>query len=338
MIAPVAYIMKDLSWRYLYLVLSLMTIHSLLGFWTFDESVRWLLSNGKIQQAKTLLKKAAKMNKVNEMEVFHLVDKTTPMILAAKEPMTEQGESDIDDAKKEKRKEIILEQPQTILPKYTVLTLFTRRRLAMITVIMTYTWTVNSLTYYGLSLSSASLPLDRFLSFFLLSIAELPIPVIEYFTFNRLGRKKLCIIFHAVAAVALIAGTVANYLSDRKGADIAVMVFYFLGKLGIAGSFSTLFLFTPELYPTNLRNVGIGFASAAGRIGGMLAPFAGPLAERVNWAPGAIFGTICLTVLVLLPLLPEPTGHELPTTVEELERWYKQHSGVKGKKKIDNSL
>ncbi|XP_021359364.1 organic cation transporter protein-like isoform X2 [Mizuhopecten yessoensis] len=338
-IAPLAYIMRDLSWRYLYLVLSLTSVHCLLGFWTFDESILWLLANGKIDKAKTLLRKAAKMNKVNEKEVLQIVDNATCTSTVLQEKLIKKPNQNQNvDGKQKERKEVILEQSPAMLPKYTVLTLFTRRRIAMITLIMTYTWLVNSLTYYGLSLSSASLPLDRYLSFFLLSLAELPVAVIEYYTFNRLGRKKLCIIFHAVAAVSLIAGTVANYLSDRAGANVALMIFYFLGKMAIAGSFSTIFLFTPELYPTNLRNVGIGFSSAAGRIGGMLAPFAGPLAERISWAPGAIFGIMCLTVAMLLPLLPEPTGHELPTTVEELERWYKQHSGMQRKKTVDTSL
>ncbi|XP_069138342.1 organic cation transporter protein-like isoform X2 [Argopecten irradians] len=328
LIAPVAYVMQDLSWRYLYLVLSLISIHSLLGFWTFDESVRWLLANGKITEAKRILRKAAKMNKVNEEEILEVVDHAGAIALKSK---LLQGDNQTQSINGKE----LTGHSTDVLPKYTVWTLFTRRRIAIITLIMTYTWLVNSLTYYGLSLSSASLPLDRFLSFFLLSLAELPVALIEYFTFNRWGRKWLCIIFHAVAALSLIAGTVANYLSDKPGAEVALMIFFFIGKLSIAGSFSTIFLFTPELYPTNLRNVGIGFSSAAGRIGGMLAPFAGPLAEKVSWAPGAIFGVMCVSVALLLPLLPEPTGHELPTTVEELEQWYKQHSGIKRRKTLN---
>lgn len=37
--------------------------------------------------------------------------------------------------------------------------------------------------------------------------------------------------------------------------ETASVVFSFIGKFGITGSFSTIFLWTPELYPTNLRYV-----------------------------------------------------------------------------------
>jgi len=33
------------------------------------------------------------------------------------------------------------------------------------------------------------------------------------------------------------------------------VIFSFIGKFGITGSFGLIFLFTPELYPTNLRYV-----------------------------------------------------------------------------------
>ena len=45
------------------------------------------------------------------------------------------------------------------------------------------------------------------------------------------------------------------------------------GKYGITASLAVLVLYCGEIYPTNLRNEGLGLASTAGRIGGMLAPF-----------------------------------------------------------------
>ena len=46
-----------------------------------------------------------------------------------------------------------------------------------------------------------------------------------------------------------------------------------IGKFGIQAGFASLYVFTPELYPTNLRNVGISTASLFARIGGILSPF-----------------------------------------------------------------
>ena len=40
------------------------------------------------------------------------------------------------------------------------------------------------------------------------------------------------------------------------------------------------------------------------------------------WAPGTIFGASCLAVTVLVMLLPETTGRELPQTIEDMVAWY----------------
>lgn len=46
-----------------------------------------------------------------------------------------------------------------------------------------------------------------------------------------------------------------------------------VGKLGITLSFDLIYVYTPELFPTAVRNVGLGAMSTSARIGGILAPF-----------------------------------------------------------------
>ncbi|XP_041363345.1 solute carrier family 22 member 6-A-like, partial [Gigantopelta aegis] len=112
-------------------------------------------------------------------------------------------------------------------------------------------------------------------------------------------------------------------ISEGQTADIFTTVLTLTGKAGISGSFGLMFMYTPELFPINLRNVGLGMCSAFARIGGMLAPFASLLAGYAFWAPGTIFGMCCLAVAVLVTFLPETTGRELPQTIEEMAAWYK---------------
>ena len=45
-----------------------------------------------------------------------------------------------------------------------------------------------------------------------------------------------------------------------------------LGRLGMAGCFSIIFLFSCELYPTVIRNVCMGACAFWARVGGILAP------------------------------------------------------------------
>ena len=46
-----------------------------------------------------------------------------------------------------------------------------------------------------------------------------------------------------------------------------------MGQLGVTGGWETLYIWSAELYPTLVRNVGMGTSSAFARIGSMTAPY-----------------------------------------------------------------
>lgn len=48
-----------------------------------------------------------------------------------------------------------------------------------------------------------------------------------------------------------------------------------LGKASISMAFAAIYVYTVELMPTGVRNVGIGFTSMNARIAGMAAPYVG---------------------------------------------------------------
>lgn len=48
-----------------------------------------------------------------------------------------------------------------------------------------------------------------------------------------------------------------------------------IGKGAIMAAFAGIYVYSVEIFPTPIRNVGIGSASMAARVAGMAAPFVG---------------------------------------------------------------
>lgn len=46
-----------------------------------------------------------------------------------------------------------------------------------------------------------------------------------------------------------------------------------VGKVGSSAAFATIFLYSAELFPTVIRNTGLGVANFCARTGGMIAPY-----------------------------------------------------------------
>lgn len=55
-----------------------------------------------------------------------------------------------------------------------------------------------------------------------------------------------------------------------------------LGIVGMSVSFTTVYLFSGELFPTVVRNIGVGTSSMCARIGSITAPFVVSLVSLSN--------------------------------------------------------
>ncbi|KAL5005513.1 hypothetical protein ScPMuIL_018969 [Solemya velum] len=349
MILPlISYIMRNVSWRYIQIVISLWSAYSLVQYWMIDESLRWLVANGKTNKSIRIVKKACRWNKVEYESLLEelnldedlLVNVSSGTISASNDnPPTVDNNQTHDSIHSNINQSLngtLEEKPKMDIKdrKYTILDILKSKRLLLTSCILWYAWIVDSLSYYGLFIISSALAGDRFVNFFLSALVEIPSTFALIALINRIGRRRTSITFHAITGITLLIGTAI--LATANGNTAALMTstaFSLIGKFGASGSFGSEFCYTPELYPTNLRNAGLGVSSALSRIGGMMSPFARTLADYIIWGPGLIFGIMCLLVTVLMTFLPETRGHELPDTIEELKEWYKS----KNKRKSFNT-
>lgn len=70
-------------------------------------------------------------------------------------------------------------------------------------------------------------------------------------------------------------------------------------------SFPTVYIYGGEIFPTVIRNVGVGTASTCARLGSMLAPFiATQLSDVAHFLPPIIFGIVPIIGGFLVIFLP----------------------------------
>ena len=55
-----------------------------------------------------------------------------------------------------------------------------------------------------------------------------------------------------------------------------------IGKFCISASFAIIYVFSAELFPTVVRNVGVGSGSFWARVGGVVAPYIGELVSSLH--------------------------------------------------------
>ena len=83
--------------------------------------------------------------------------------------------------------------------------------------------------------------------------------------------------------------------------------------------FVLVYLFTSELYPTNLRSQAVGSASTISRVFSLIVPYMGPLAKIWSPFPMVIIGIPILISALLVMKLPETCKNNLPQTVQDVK-------------------
>ena len=149
---------------------------------------------------------------------------------------------------------------------HSILDLFKTPNLRKITLIFWYESAVNALVYYGFSLNMSDFGGNFYISFLLGGLVEIPSFLLTAFLLRFIGRRKLFAIFMLLTAVSCFA------VIPAKEVRLKVM-FALLGKFGVNSSLAVMGVHGPEMFPTVLRQTGMGSSSVVARIGSICAPF-----------------------------------------------------------------
>uniref|UniRef100_A0A8D2CTV4 Major facilitator superfamily (MFS) profile domain-containing protein n=1 Tax=Sciurus vulgaris TaxID=55149 RepID=A0A8D2CTV4_SCIVU len=283
-LAGVAYLIRP--WRWLQFVVSAPFLIFFLYSWWLPESSRWLLLHGKSQQALRNLRKVAVMNRRKAEG-----ERLTPEVVSS----------------------YIQSEFASVHTSNSLLDLFRTPAIRKVTCCLMVVWFSNSLAYYGLAMDLQKFGLSIYLVQALFGIIDIPAMLVATTTMIYVGRRATVASFLILAGLMVIANMfVPEDMQILRTAQAA------LGKGCLASSFICVYLFTGELYPTEIRQMGMGFASVNARLGGLAAPLVTTLGEVNPVLPPVGFGaTSILAGLVVICFLTETRNAPLVETIAQ---------------------
>jgi len=287
MMVGIAYFTRD--WRHFQLAISLPSALIITYLWLVPESPRWLLAVGRYEEAMVVLRKAASVNG-NPMPADVTLTKTEKQRLE----MSEEKKAGILD---------LLRTPNM------------RKK----TLAMCFNWMACGLCFYGLAQYVSTIGGNIFVNVALAGSFVVPGMLVTLYTLDKFGRKFTLIGGQFLAALCCF---LIIFFPEAPGkSDFPRVALASLGILGMGISFPTAYLYSGELFPTVVRNIGVGSGSMSARVGSMVAPFVASLSFYGEMLPPLVFSLMPLAAGLLGLLLPETKGTQLPNTLEEGEQF-----------------
>ncbi|XP_062890378.1 synaptic vesicle 2-related protein isoform X2 [Mobula hypostoma] len=198
----------------------------------------------------------------------------------------------------------------------------------MTTILLWFIWFSNAFSYYGLVLLTTELfqegdvcsmtaggrkpegrcSLDcKFLNatdykdLLWTTLSEFPGVLVTLWIIDRIGRKK-------TMAVSFVIFSFFALLLFACVGRFALTVFLFIARAFISGGFQAAYVYTPEVYPTATRALGLGTCSGMARVGALITPFiAQVMLESSVYLTLSVYSGCCLLAAFASCFLPIET-------------------------------
>lgn len=275
--ACISYLLiPQFGWKIAFLIGALPAVYVFLIRLHMPESIRYLISKNKIDEAKEII--------LNLEKKLHVESKNFDEKLSSAEIGSE----------------------KTAKPKFASLW---SPQFRIRTIMLWAAWFGIVYSYYGIFMWLPSIVFAQgfavvktFEYVLIMTLAQLPGYFAAAWLVDKIGRR------YTLSSFLLMSGVCSYFFGNATSATEllmwgSAMSFFNLGAWGV------IYTYTPELYPTSIRALGSGWAAGFGRIGGMLAPmFVGVL--LANGAPMNLIFAMFASVFVLISVVILSLGIE----------------------------
>ncbi|XP_061720774.1 carcinine transporter-like isoform X1 [Cydia pomonella] len=254
---------------------------------TVPESVRWLVSRGRTNQAVRVFKTFEKINRT------HIPQEV------------------MDD--------FVIASRQTQNQKHSVSALFRSAPLRTMLAYMVAVYMCCALVFDGLVRLSESLGLDFFLTFTLASATEIPSVTLLALVMDRWGRRKLTVVPMGLSG-ALI-GIAAFLPKGVPQTTAAVMARFFINM-----SYTAAIQWSTEMLPTGVRASGTSLVHVSGYVATVLSPFIVYSERYWSSLPLVIMSGLAVLAVGCGLMLPETMGRPMPQTIADGEKLVRNYT------------
>ncbi|XP_078086932.1 organic cation/carnitine transporter 2-like isoform X2 [Mustelus asterias] len=278
----VAYFIR--SWWILLSILSLSGVLYFPLWWFIPESPRWLLIKGRVQEAEAILRHIAKKNHITPPEVLF-------------------NDIELQDMKAKSEQ------------SHSIIHLFKTDNIRAITIINFLVWMILTAEYFSLSLNTPNLHGDDYLNCFFAGAIEVPAYVAAWLFLQRFSRR------FSLSGSLLLGGVVLFFIQPIPSNLLVLStILVMIGKLGTTTAFAIVYVYTAELYPTVVRNMGVGVSSMASRLGSIISPYIFHLGFYYEFLPYILMGSLTVFSAFLVLFLPETLNIPLPETIDQMQK------------------
>ncbi|XP_044304637.1 solute carrier family 22 member 6-A-like isoform X1 [Varanus komodoensis] len=284
-LAGLAYLIPD--WRQLQLTVSLPFFVFFFYSWWFAESARWLVTAGKLDQAVKALKRVAALN--GKREAANTLDMEVKL-----------GN--------------MKEEMASMKSSYSILDLVRTPTMRRISCCVSLVWFSTSFAYYGLIMDLQNFGSNIYLVLLVFGAVDFPAKFISVLTISYIGRRFTQAVMLGLAGMTIL----TNIFIPQDMLTVRTVLAVF-GKGCLGASFNCIYLYTGELYPTVLRQTGMGLSNTMARLGGMMAPVVKMSSEYIPFLPPVIYGTAPVVSGLAAAFLPETRNLPLLETIQQVE-------------------